>query len=109
MRLPFEITPLCIQMLADIERLLGRYEGLQLQRPTPLLRTSLRAKSVQGSVAIEGKNLTEEQVTALIDGKRVVGLPARVFPISTFQIRRMIPINPSEEVSQIARFDLVPT
>jgi len=73
MRPPFEITPLCIRLLTDIERLLGRYEGLHHPRPAPLLRKSLRVKTVQGSVAIEGNALTEEQVTAVLEGKRVVG------------------------------------
>ncbi|HLQ43576.1 MAG TPA: Fic family protein, partial [Planctomycetaceae bacterium] len=41
--------------------------------PAPLLSKSLRVKTVQGSVAIEGNTLTEEQVTALLDGKRVAG------------------------------------
>ncbi len=73
MRPPFEITPLGIRLLANIERLLGRYEGWHHPRPTPLLRKSLRVKTVQGSVAIEGNALTEDQVTALLDGKRVAG------------------------------------
>ncbi len=70
---PFEITPLCIRLLADIERLIGRYEGLNQPRPAPMLRKSLRIKTVQGSVAIEGNTLTESQITAVMDGKRVVG------------------------------------
>lgn len=50
MRPPFEITPLCVRLLTDIERLLGRYEGLHQPRPAPLLRKSLRVKTVQGPV-----------------------------------------------------------
>jgi cell filamentation protein, protein adenylyltransferase len=73
MKPPFDITPLCVRLLADIERLLGRYEGLHHPRPAPLLRKELRVKTVRGSVAIEGNTLTEEQITALLDGKRVVG------------------------------------
>ena len=70
---PFDITPLCIRLLADIERLLGRYEGLHQPRPAPMVRKSLRVKSVQGSVAIEGNELTEDQVSAVLEGKRVIG------------------------------------
>ena len=73
MKPPFDITPLSIRLLSDIERLLGRHEGLHRPRPAPLLRKALRVKSVQGSVAIEGNTLTEEQITAILDGKRVVG------------------------------------
>ncbi len=73
MKPPFDITPNCVRLLADIERLLGRYEGLHQPRPAPLLRKSLRVKTVQGSVAIEGNTLTEEQITAILNGKRVIG------------------------------------
>ncbi|MDB5344421.1 MAG: Fic family protein [Schlesneria sp.] len=73
MQPPFEVTPLSIQLLSDIERLLGRYEGLHHPRPAPQLRRSLRVRTVQGSVAIEGNTLAEDQITALIEGKRVVG------------------------------------
>ncbi|MDA0589409.1 MAG: Fic family protein [Planctomycetota bacterium] len=75
--LPFEITSDCIRLLADVERLLGRHEGRHegrhQPRPAPQLRKSLRVRSVQSSVAIEGNTLTEEQITALLDGRRVVG------------------------------------
>ncbi len=70
---PFEITTSSLHLVADIERLLGRYEGLHQPRPEPFLRRSLRVKTVQGSVAIEGNTLTTDQITALIEGKRVVG------------------------------------
>ncbi len=73
MRPPIEVTPQCIRLLTDIERQLGRYEGLHHPRPAPLLRKSLRVKTLQGIVAIEGNALTEEQVTAVLEGKRVVG------------------------------------
>lgn len=78
MHRPFEVSSLSIQLLADIERLLGRYEGLHRPRPTPLLRRLLRVRTVQGSVAIEGNTLAENQITALIEGKRVVGPPREI-------------------------------
>ena len=78
MRPPFDITPPGIRLLADIERLLGRFEGLQQPRPTLLLRKSLRVKTVRGSVAIEGNSLTEQEVSAILDGKRVAGPPREI-------------------------------
>ena len=78
MQPPFTISSLAIQLLADIERLLGRYEGLHHPRPAPQLRRSLRVRTVQGSVAIEGNTLAEDQITALIEGKRVVGPPREI-------------------------------
>jgi len=56
-----------------IERLIGRMESLHQPRPQPHLRKSNRVKTVYGSLAIEGNTLDEEQVTALLDGKKVLG------------------------------------
>ena len=70
---PFETTAECVRLLADIERLIGRYEGHHHPRPDPMLRKSLRIRTVQGSVAIEGNTLTDEQITAVLDGRRVSG------------------------------------
>lgn len=70
---PFEITPASIQLVAAIERLLGRYEGLHHPRPAPYLRKTLRVRTVHGSVGIEGNTLTEDQITAVLEGQRVIG------------------------------------
>lgn len=76
MRPPFEITPHAASQLSEIERLLGRIEGALLSPASPQLRRSSRVKTVRASLEIEGNTLTEEQVTAVLEGKRVVA-PAR--------------------------------
>jgi len=63
-------------MVARVERLLGRYEGLQSPRPLPRLRRSNRVRTIRDSLAIEGNTLTLEQATTILDGKRVAA-PAR--------------------------------
>ena len=60
----------------NITQLLGRYEGLTGAKPQPKLRRRNRIKTIQGSLAIEGNSLSIDQVTALLDGTRVVG-PAK--------------------------------
>lgn len=72
MRPPFEITPRAASLLAEIERLIGRHEGALLAPPGPLLRRSMRVRTIHASLAIEGNTLTEEQVTAVLEGRRVV-------------------------------------
>ncbi|MBN2704659.1 MAG: hypothetical protein JXR23_10660, partial [Pontiellaceae bacterium] len=39
----------------------------------PQLRRRNRIKTIAGTLAIEGNTLTEEQVMAILDGKRVMG------------------------------------
>ncbi|GMU60839.1 MAG: hypothetical protein AMXMBFR34_26020 [Myxococcaceae bacterium] len=70
---PFTITPGVLRHVAAIERLIGRFEGLQATRPQPRLHRRNRVRTIQGSVAIEGNTLSLDQVTAVLDGKPVVG------------------------------------
>ena len=72
MRPPFEITPRSASLLAEIERLLGRHEGALAAPASPVLRRSMRVRTSHASLAIEGHTLTEEHVTAVLEGKRVI-------------------------------------
>ena len=69
---PFTITSKAINLISQIaaamERLKIRFE----QSDTVRLRKINRMKTIQGSLAIEGNTLTEEQVTALIEGKHII-------------------------------------
>lgn len=75
---PFSLTPDIVALVATIERLLGRIEGMSLHRPPVELRRSNQIKTIQGSLAIEGNSLTEQQITALIEGKPVIGSAAEI-------------------------------
>ena len=79
---PFSITPLVLDAIASIERLIGRIEGLHQPKPQPHLRKSNRVRTVQGSLAIEGNTLNLDQVTALMEGKVVIGEKDKYEPLS---------------------------
>lgn len=73
---PFNISSEILSLVSQIERLIGRVESIdepssQLQTQ-PQLRKSNRVKTLQGSLAIEGNSLNSEQITALLNGKRVI-------------------------------------
>jgi Fic family protein len=78
---PFQITPTILALVADISEQLGRWslslgdgnEGL-----SPQLRRGNRIRTIQASLAIEHNSLTVEQVTAVLEGKRVLGLPREI-------------------------------
>lgn len=70
---PFTITPLILRWVSQIERLIGRIEGLDQPKPQPHLRKTNRVRTVHGSLSIEGNTLDLDQVTALLEGKRVLG------------------------------------
>lgn len=69
---PFAITGKILNLVSHIERLIGRVESLDHPKPQPQLRKSNRVRTLQGSLAIEGNSLDLEQVTAILDGKRVI-------------------------------------
>jgi Fic family protein len=70
---PFSITPEILRFVGEIERLIGRIEGFEQPKPQPHLRKANRVRTIQGSLAIEGNTLDLDQVTALLEGKRVIG------------------------------------
>lgn len=70
---PFSISSKILSLVSQIERLIGRVESLNQPKPQPHLRKSNRVKTLHGSLAIEGNTLDEEQITALLDGKKVWG------------------------------------
>src|SRR3989338_4198241 len=70
---PFQITAEILNLCAEINRLLGQFEGLKMPVPQPQLRRQSRIKTIFSSLAIEGNRLTEKQVTDLINNRRVIG------------------------------------
>lgn len=72
---PYTITPAILHLVAEISEALGRLSAQDMSGILSLRRIN-RIRTIQGSLAIEGNALNEEQVTAILDGKRVLA-PAR--------------------------------
>ncbi len=75
---PYFLSPAILQLVGDISEWIGRYSVTSGVSMTPQLRRGNRLRSIQASLAIENNSLTLEQVTAVIDGKRVLGLPREI-------------------------------
>lgn len=75
---PYTITPATLNLVAEISELIGHYTILTEQNLTPRLRRENRIRTIQASLAIENNTLTLDQVTAVVDGKRVLGLPREI-------------------------------
>jgi len=73
LRPPFTLTPAIVSACTRIERLIGRCEGLGGATPEPKLRRHNLVRTVQATAAVEGNTLSIEQVTAVLEGKRVRG------------------------------------
>lgn len=69
---PFTITTDILNLVADISQQVGRLDASALNA-SPQLRKQNRIKTITGTLAIEGNTLTEEQITAIVEGKTVLG------------------------------------
>ncbi len=69
---PFNITANILNSVADISEKAGWLEQSGLLN-SPSLRKKNRIKTIAGTLAIEGNTLSEEQITAIVDGKHIIG------------------------------------
>lgn len=71
-RPPFTVSAAAISKIAEISALIERYVIRMEQEDGLRLRKANRIKTIQGSLAIEGNTLSEDQITAILEGKRIV-------------------------------------
>ncbi len=69
---PFKVSATAISMIAEISALIERYVIRMEQEDSLRLRKANRIKTIHGSLAIEGNTLSEDQITAILEGKRIV-------------------------------------
>lgn len=70
---PYTITSTMIAKISDISELIGIISAINIPKLSPQLRKENRIKSITGTLAIEGNTLSVEQVSDIIEGKRVMG------------------------------------
>ena len=73
MKPTYDITPKILKLITSISEKLGEINATYLSKQSPQLRKQNRIKTIHSSLQIEGNTLTEEQITALIENKRVIG------------------------------------
>ena len=66
-----------LSRVAEIAELVGQWRSTQSSQ-VPMLRRENRIRTIQASLAIEHNTLSLDQVTAVIDGKPVLGLPREI-------------------------------
>lgn len=70
---PYDITPKILTLIRSISEKIGAVNANYLSRQSPQLRKQNRIKTIHSTLQIEGNTLSEEQITALIENKKVVG------------------------------------
>lgn len=72
---PYSITDKSLAAVAGISRLLGEFSAKERLSQNPRLRRINRIKSIHSSLAIENNTLSLDEITAVLDGKRVLAPP----------------------------------
>lgn len=77
-RPPFHITDRITTLVAEIGEEVGRISVLSHGNLNPHLRRENRIRTIHSSLAIEHNSLSLEQVTAILNGKRILGNPNEI-------------------------------
>lgn len=107
---PLTLTSHMLALVAEIAEQVGRLTvGQEVAALTPQLRRGNRIRTIQASLAIENNTLSVEQVTALLDGKRVLGLPREIQEVrNAFAAYDALPgWQPQRQADLLAAHDLL--
>ena len=93
---PFHMTDNITNLVAAISEQVGRITVLSNGNLNPHLRRENRIKTIHSSLAIEHNSLSLEQVTAILNGKRILGDPNEIREVQnayeTYEM--MLTLNP---------------
>ena len=88
---PFEITNTILDEIAEIAELVGHVNASLGLSTNPTLRRTNRIRTIYSSLAIEQNTLSLDQVTAVLDGKRVIAPPKDIAEVkNAYEIYEMI-------------------
>ena len=96
---PFKITSQIIDLISQISEAIGEINSLENSPRHLELRKENRIKTIHSSLAIENNSLSLEQITAIIEGKRVLGSPNEIQEVKNAlqAYELLLTLNPYEE------------
>ena len=96
---PFKITSQIIDLISQISEAVGEINSLENNPRHLELRKENRIKTIHSSLAIENNSLSIEQITAIIEGKRVLGNPNEIQEVKNAlqAYELLLTLNPYEE------------
>lgn len=96
---PFKITAKIIDLISQISESIGEINSLENSPRQVELRKENRIKTIHSSLAIENNSLSIEQITAIIEGKRVLGNPNEIQEVKNAlqAYELLLTLNPYEE------------
>ena len=72
MKPPYQVTAPILEKITSIAEKIGEINAAYLYKPPTELRKKNRIKTIQSSLEIEGNSLSLDQVTAILDNKKVI-------------------------------------
>jgi len=72
MKPPYQVTPKILQLISSLSEKIGEINSAYLYKPPTELRKKNRIKTIQSSLEIEGNSLSLDQVTAILDNKKII-------------------------------------
>ena len=73
MKPPYDLNSKILKLITSISESIGEVNASLLNKPSPQLRKQNKIKTIHSSLKIEGNTLTEDQITAILDNKTVIG------------------------------------
>ena len=74
MKPPYDLNNKILKLITSISESIGEVNASLLNKPSPQLRKQNKIRTIYSSLKIEGNTLAEDQITALLDNKIVIGL-----------------------------------
>ena len=108
---PYTITDEISALVAEIADQVGQLTSAAKDIPVPHLRKENRIKTIQSSLAIENNSLTVDQVTAIVEGKRVLGPPNEIQEVKNAidAYELLLELNPFKEKDLLRAHKLMMT
>lgn len=81
MQPPFTINTNILNLVSEISKLLGKLNYVSMAAPEPKLRRKNRISTIKATLAIEGNTFSVDQVTAILDNKKVIGSKREIIEV----------------------------
>lgn len=81
MKPPYKLTTNILNLVAKISEVLGKINSLAITVPKPKLRKKNHIRTIKSTLAIEGNTFNEEQITAILENKKVIGSKKEILEV----------------------------
>ena len=81
MNSPYVIPGKIVNLISDISLVLGKLNSLTITIPETKLWKKNKIRTIQVTLSIEGNTFSEEQITTILDNKKVLGSKKEIFEV----------------------------